>query len=32
MQAVDHFEHQSETYEAHAEGRPELDERFSPWG
>jgi 2-polyprenyl-3-methyl-5-hydroxy-6-metoxy-1,4-benzoquinol methylase len=32
MQAVDHFEHQAETYEAHAEGRPEFDERFRLWG
>jgi 2-polyprenyl-3-methyl-5-hydroxy-6-metoxy-1,4-benzoquinol methylase len=32
MQAVDHFEHRAETYEAHAEGRPEFDERFRLWG
>jgi 2-polyprenyl-3-methyl-5-hydroxy-6-metoxy-1,4-benzoquinol methylase len=31
MQAVDHFENQAETYEAHAEGRPEFDERFRLW-
>jgi 2-polyprenyl-3-methyl-5-hydroxy-6-metoxy-1,4-benzoquinol methylase len=31
MQAVDHFENHAETYEAHAEGRPEFDERFRLW-
>jgi 2-polyprenyl-3-methyl-5-hydroxy-6-metoxy-1,4-benzoquinol methylase len=32
MQAVDHFERQAGAYEAHAEGRPEFEERFRLWG
>lgn len=31
-QAVEHFESQAGTYEAHAEGRPEFEERFRLWG
>ena len=31
-QAVEHFESQAGTYEAHAEGRPEFEERFQLWG
>ena len=31
-QAVEHFESQASTYEAHAEGRPEFEERFQLWG
>jgi len=30
--AVDHFESQAIAYEAHAEGRPEFEERFTLWG
>ena len=30
-QAVEHFESQASTYEAHAEGRPEFEERFRLW-
>jgi 2-polyprenyl-3-methyl-5-hydroxy-6-metoxy-1,4-benzoquinol methylase len=30
-QAVEHFESQAGTYEAHAEGRPEFGERFRLW-
>jgi 2-polyprenyl-3-methyl-5-hydroxy-6-metoxy-1,4-benzoquinol methylase len=30
-QAVEHFESQADTYEAHAEGRPEFEERFTLW-
>ena len=30
-QAVEHFETQAGTYEAHAEGRPEFEERFRLW-
>ena len=28
MQTIDHFEVQARTYEEHAEGRPEFEERF----
>lgn len=31
MPAVDHFEAQAGAYEAHAEGRPEFEERFALW-
>lgn len=31
-QAVQHFEGEAGTYEAHAEGRPEFEERFRLWG
>jgi 2-polyprenyl-3-methyl-5-hydroxy-6-metoxy-1,4-benzoquinol methylase len=30
-QAVEHFENQAGVYEAHAEGRPEFEERFRLW-
>jgi 2-polyprenyl-3-methyl-5-hydroxy-6-metoxy-1,4-benzoquinol methylase len=30
--AVDHFESQAGAYEAHAEGRPEFEDRFRLWG
>jgi 2-polyprenyl-3-methyl-5-hydroxy-6-metoxy-1,4-benzoquinol methylase len=30
-QAVEHFDTQAGTYEAHAEGRPEFEERFRLW-
>jgi 2-polyprenyl-3-methyl-5-hydroxy-6-metoxy-1,4-benzoquinol methylase len=30
-QAVEHFDSQAGTYEAHAEGRPEFEERFRLW-
>ena len=31
MQALDYFEVQARAYEAHAEGRPEFEERFRLW-
>jgi SAM-dependent methyltransferase len=31
-QALDYFESQARAYEAHAEGRPEFEERFRLWG
>jgi SAM-dependent methyltransferase len=32
VHAVDHFDRQAAAYEAHAEGRPEFEERFRLWG
>ncbi len=32
MQALDYFEDQARAYEAHAERRPEFEERFRLWG